>query len=177
MSEPTEGHAGETPPAPQDRRTFLSRASSLAMVGGLAAGYGTLGYMAGRFLYPAHGEPSAWLFVGEAARLARGDVISYTTPSGQTVTIRRRAEEGTEEDFLALSSTCPHLGCKVHWEGQNDRFFCPCHNGVFDPQGKAIAGPPGEAGLSLPHYPLRLADGLLYIEVPVSRPRGQEPEA
>jgi hypothetical protein len=49
MRETPEGHPGEEPlPNPEDRRTFLGRASTLAMVGGLAAGYGTLGYMAGR---------------------------------------------------------------------------------------------------------------------------------
>jgi len=66
----------------------------------------------------------------------------------------------------ALSSTCPHLGCQVRWEAQNDRFFCPCHNGVFDQSGVATAGPPGEAGQSLPKYELKVEDGLLHIAVP-----------
>ena len=37
---------------PADRRTFLSTASSVAMAGGLLAGYGTLGVLAAQFLYP-----------------------------------------------------------------------------------------------------------------------------
>ena len=69
------------------------------------------------------------------------------------------------EAFAALSSVCPHLGCQVHWQPQNDRFFCPCHNGVFAPDGTGIGGPPGDAGQSLPRYPLKLENGLLFIEV------------
>ena len=76
---------------------------------------------------------------------------------------------GDVDDFIALSSTCPHLGCQVHWEAAHDRFFCPCHNGVFDPSGRGLSGPPGEAGLSLPSYNLRVDNGLLFIEVPVTR--------
>jgi len=60
---------------------------------------------------------------------------------------------------------CPHLGCQVHWEPQNDRFFCPCHNGVFSPDGVATAGPPAEAGQSLLEYPLKVEGNLLFIEV------------
>lgn len=150
-----------------DRRMFLSTTSSVAMAGGLAAGYGALALMAGRFVYPSKPRPLAWMFVAEVNHLKPGDTLRYETPAGQTVTITRRGDEGTADDFLALSSTCPHLGCKVHWEGQNNRFFCPCHNGVFDPSGKATAGPPAEAGQSLPRYALRVERGLLFIEVPV----------
>jgi Rieske Fe-S protein len=55
----------------------------------------------------------------------------------------------------------------VHWEAQNDRFFCPCHNGAFDRQGNATAGPPAAAGQALLRFPLRLENGLLFIEVPI----------
>ena len=37
---------------PTDRRDFLSRTSTVAMAGGLVAGYGAFGAMAVRFLYP-----------------------------------------------------------------------------------------------------------------------------
>ena len=79
----------------------------------------------------------------------------------------RRAEQGTAEDFVALSSTCPHLGCQVHWQPGEKRFFCPCHNGTFDPEGRALSGPPFEAGQSLGRYPLKIEDGVLFIEVPM----------
>ena len=42
----------------------------------------------------------------------------------------------------AVSATCTHLGCQVHWEGKGTRFRCPCHGGVYDATGKVLAGPP-----------------------------------
>jgi Rieske Fe-S protein len=148
----------------RERRTFLSRLSGLTMVAGLLAGYGTFVHLAGRFLYPARKPGTRWLFVAEVARFAPGTSLVYRTPSGATVTIARRTlDEGS--GFLALSSICPHLGCQVHWEAANRRFFCPCHNGVFDPSGKATSGPPADAGQSLLPYALEVRDGLLYIAV------------
>lgn len=166
MLEPSNDGPQAPLPSP-GRRTFLSKASTVAMASGLAAGYGTLLYMAGRFLYSSQPRKLAWLFVREADRFKVGEVLRYQTPAGQTVTITRRGEGGTVDDFLALSSTCPHLGCQVHWEPQNNRFFCPCHNGAFEPTGKAIAGPPAEAGQSLPQFPLRLENGLIFIQAPL----------
>jgi Rieske Fe-S protein len=152
---------------PPDRRTALSLVSSAVMACGLAGGYGAFAAIAGRFLYPSHARKMAWVFVGEATSIKVNDVFHFQTPIGQQVTITRRKNEGKAEDFLALSPTCPHLGCQVHWEEQNNRFFCPCHNGAFDPAGKATAGPPADGGQSLPTFPLRLDNGLVFIEVPV----------
>jgi len=152
-----------------DRRRFLTNASRVAMAAGLAAGYGTFGWIAGRFLYPAEAGEGIWQFVSEVDGIASGESLRYTGPSGETINVARQGRDGGVDDFIALSSTCPHLGCQVHWEPQNDRFFCPCHNGIFDPSGVATGGPPGDAGQSLPRYPLRIEDGLLFIQVP--RPR------
>lgn len=164
-----------------DRRRFIANASRVAMVAGLAAGYGTFGYIAGRFLYPAEAGTGIWQFVSEADGLRPGESLLYTGPSGETINIARQGATGGVDDFIALSSTCPHLGCQVHWEPQNDRFFCPCHNGIFDPSGVATGGPPGDAGQSLPRYPLRIEEELLYIQVPrprfaASGPPGHLPE-
>jgi nitrite reductase/ring-hydroxylating ferredoxin subunit len=137
------------------------------MSAGLLGGYGLFAFIAGRFLYPARPQRRQWMFVAQVARLAVGESLLYRAPSGETVNIARQARQGSADDFIALSSTCPHLGCQVHWEAHNNRFFCPCHNGVFDAAGSGIAGPPGDAGLTLPRYPLKIDQGLLYIEVPV----------
>ncbi len=45
-------------------------------------------------------------------------------------------------DFVAMSNICTHLGCRVRWIAERGEFFCPCHNGVFDKDGKVLAGPP-----------------------------------
>ncbi len=151
---------GESP-----RRRFLSTSSKALMVAGLAGGYGALGAVAGRFLYPAAPPERDWLFVSEEARLAVGDSILFRAPSGERISVTRQARGGDAGDFIALSSVCPHLGCQVHWEAQNDRFFCPCHNGTFDSQGVGTGGPPGDAGQSLPRYDLKIEDGMLFIHL------------
>ena len=157
--------AGRIPP----RRRFIGNISRAAMVTGLAGGYGAFGLIAGRYLYPSRAASSTWQFVVEVRRLSPGDSLEFEAPSGERINIARQGSAGEAEDFVALSSTCPHLGCQVHWEPQNDRFFCPCHSGVFNRFGVATAGPPADAGQSLPEYPLRIEDGLLFVQVPEVR--------
>lgn len=42
----------------------------------------------------------------------------------------------------ALSAICPHLGCIVPWDASRNAFVCPCHGGVFGPDGAYRSGPP-----------------------------------
>ena len=148
------------------RRRFLTRASRAAMAAGLVGGYGGFALIAGRFLYPARPRPTARRFVTTVDRLRVGDSLLYRAPSGESIHVTRHGSQAAARAFAALSSTCPHLGCRVHWEPQNNRYFCPCHGGVFDPSGVATAGPPGDAGQSLPRYPVDVRDGLIFVEVP-----------
>src|SRR5262245_7190220 len=150
-----------------ERRRFLG-ATSLAMAAGLAGGYGAFAVMLGRFVYPAGGSNRGWLFVCQVDQLAPGHALDFASPSGQKIVIARQGQGVAAEDFLALSSTCPHLGCSVHWEGQNNRFFCPCHNGAFDRNGVATSGPPAAAGQSLTRFPLKVENGLLFLEAPLT---------
>lgn len=160
-----EVHSGDATPDTAERRRILS---TLGMIGGMAASYGTFAAMAGRFLYPAHPARLEWMYVAPLAELPAGASLAYRSPDGLSVTITRSNDEGeaTVSDFIALSSICPHLGCRVHWEPGNERFFCPCHNGVFDPQGKATSGPPAVDGQDLARYELKIENGLLFIKVP-----------
>lgn len=150
-----------------DRRTFLSTSSSLMMAGGLVSSYGTFAYFSGRFLYPASDLATGWMFVGQVVTMKKDVSIDFKAPNGAKMVITRLADSGTVADFRALSRVCPHLGCHVHWEPHNNRFFCPCHNGVFDAEGKATHGPPADASQSLPEYQLKIEDGLLFVEVPL----------
>lgn len=154
-----------------DRREFLSTVSTVAMAGGLVGGYGTFAFMAGRYIFPTDVE-TPWLFVVEADGIRPGESLAFESPTGVRVAIARRPEvdpprSANTQDFIALSSVCPHLGCRVHWEPHNHRFFCPCHNGVFDPEGKPLSGPPKAANQELSRYPLKVEGGLLYIAMSV----------
>lgn len=152
-------------PGDPKKQELLSRLANIAMVAGIATAYGTLAAIMARFLYPSRPPARDWMFVGNVDRFAPGESRVFRTPAGETVNITRQGNGIDAADFVALSSVCPHLGCQVHWEPQNDRYFCPCHNGVFSPDGIATGGPPAEAGQSLPEYPLKVERSLLFIEV------------
>jgi nitrite reductase/ring-hydroxylating ferredoxin subunit len=151
------------------RHARLRLSSTAAMIAGLAGGYGLLAWVSTRFMLPARIGRMQQFFVASVGDFPVGNTLLYHTPNGHSVNITRQGTAGSADDFIALSSTCPHLGCQVRWEGQNNRYFCPCHNGTFDPSGKATGGPPGEAGQSLPRYALTVERGLLYISVPAEQ--------
>lgn len=154
--------------AEPNRRSFVSVFSSIAMAIGLTGGYGMFAALAARFLFPSNSRADRWLFVANRTSLDVGSSINFQAPGGQRIVITCLAETGSADDFIALSSVCPHLGCQVFWESHNSRFFCPCHNGAFDLKGTATEGPPKAAGQSLSRYPLKVERGLLFIEVPES---------
>ncbi len=173
MAESQHDHDKESSSTPTDidddgsRRDFLTTASTVAMAGGLIAGYGPLAAMAGRYLYPAKDHNDAWQYVAIVDEITREESLIYQSPSGARVVIARQGDGNTAGDFVALSNVCPHLGCSVHWEPQNARFFCPCHNGAFDATGKATLGPPAQANQSLKQFPLQVVGNQLYILAPL----------
>jgi menaquinol-cytochrome c reductase iron-sulfur subunit len=65
-----------------------------------------------------------------------------------------------ETEFTAFSVNCTHLGCPVRWLPDADLFMCPCHGGVYNNQGKVVAGPPPK---SLYKYPVRINNGQVEI--------------
>jgi menaquinol-cytochrome c reductase iron-sulfur subunit len=56
-----------------------------------------------------------------------------------------RGKGGAGDQIDVLSSTCPHLGCLVNWHPDRSQFVCPCHGGIFDPDGARVAGPPARS--------------------------------
>ncbi len=77
------------------------------------------------------------------------------------------------EDIIAMSPVCTHLGCTVSWEGNEDypdQFFCPCHDGRYEKDGTNIKGtPPPEP---LHRYEHQIDDGMLYLSTK-AKPRGE----
>lgn len=45
-------------------------------------------------------------------------------------------------EYHALSATCTHLGCTVQYRPDLREIWCPCHNGMYDLNGRNISGPP-----------------------------------
>ena len=63
-------------------------------------------------------------------------------------------------DFVAMSNICTHLGCHVRWIVDQEQFFCPCHNAVFDQAGEVVTGPPPRA---LDRYEVKIEDQQIFI--------------
>lgn len=144
--------------SPISRRKFFS---NLAMWGALAASYGTGAFYALRYLLPEKKTKKLRkVYVAPAESFTAGKTLKFKLPDGNEALIFRSGEK-----FLAFSNTCPHLGCKVKWQPQESNFFCPCHNGVFDPNGTAIAGPPAQEKKNLRQYGLERDGNSLYILV------------
>lgn len=72
---------------------------------------------------------------------------------------------GTE--VMVFDPRCTHLGCAYHWHAKTGQFLCPCHNGVYDREGRVVSGPPPRP---LDTYPTRVEGGALYV-VPVPQRR------
>ena len=50
----------------------------------------------------------------------------------------------TENGVTARSLLCTHQGCNVRWVEAEQVYYCPCHEGRFDAEGRPIYGPPRE---------------------------------
>lgn len=63
-------------------------------------------------------------------------------------------------NFIAMSNICTHLGCRVRWIQDKERFLSPCHNGIFNKQGYVISGPPPRP---LDRYEVKVENGQIFI--------------
>lgn len=73
-----------------------------------------------------------------AAALAERQADGWYQTRKQTIVFIDREGDG----YRALSATCAHLGCRVRWDDAKKQFLCPCHGGVYDREGRVLAGPP-----------------------------------
>jgi menaquinol-cytochrome c reductase iron-sulfur subunit len=67
-------------------------------------------------------------------------------------------------DIIALSPVCKHLGCTVNWNSDPsnpNKFFCPCHYGLYEKDGTNVPGTPPLAPLDV--YKSEVKDGFLYL--------------
>ena len=112
---------------------------------------GALGALLGVFaLKPASAASrERWIRAGTLLELTPGVPVPrvlvvarddgwYRERGRQTVFLVRDGKRSVK----VLSATCTHLGCQVRWEPESKRFLCPCHGGVYGPDGRVLDGPP-----------------------------------
>ena len=109
---------------------------------------------------------------GEPKFVARIDEITtsgyklfrYPTKNDPCILVRL-----AERKFAAYSQSCTHLKCPIHYQHQEKRFYCPCHEGFFSAEdGRVLAGPPPRA---LPRYPLEIRGQEIWVLPAPADPR------
>jgi Rieske Fe-S protein len=135
-----------TSPASAGRRRTLA----ILVNSTLALLTGAFGTLLGAFaLTPAVSRRDRWVRAATMTDLSAGVPVTrvltvpraegwYRERARQTVFLLWDAQRGVR----AMSATCTHLGCQVRWDGQDGRFHCPCHGGVYDADGRVVSGPP-----------------------------------
>ena len=155
-------------PSKQDlsRRNFMSLA--IAGIGGIISailGIPAIAYIVGPALAQ---QAQDWVELGSIKKVALGTPTLFkVTLTHQTGWVSSQEEVDayvlTEDgqNYVALSNVCPHLGCRVRWIPDQGKFFCPCHNGIFNKDGSLVSGPPPRP---MDRFQTKLDNGNLFIK-------------
>ena len=114
-----------------DRRRALQ-----LLLSGSAVGVAALvGWPVARYVQPAPEDEAA-----SAVELSDDEIGLW---DAKLIALRGRPVlvVNTGEGYQALSAVCTHLGCIVKWKKGRRQFFCPCHGGRFDVEGRVLGGP------------------------------------
>lgn len=130
----------EPPSHPLARRSFLGGGVGLALTG-------------------CAGSAESWEVkpVPVEAGVVEIDIKDYPellTPGGLLALRPGRARKPVlvqrleNDQVRVLSLRCPHLGCTVRWDNEQQELRCPCHGSRFDDRGSVLEGPATD-GLSV----------------------------
>lgn len=112
--------------------------------------------------------PVKWISVGKVDDFEIGKTVTvaFNDPSplpwaGITAKGAAWLRRAGENEFIAFSVNCTHLGCPVRWLPDAELFMCPCHGGVYYKDGSVAAGPPPRP---LVRYDVRVVNGQVKIK-------------
>jgi menaquinol-cytochrome c reductase iron-sulfur subunit len=149
-----------------NRRRFFTRVSvaCAAAIAGLA-GVPIIGFLIAPIVRPARPE---WRGVGKVDSFGIGQTVQvqFSDPSplpwsGITAKTAAWLRRVGDDEFIAFSMNCRHLGCPVRWVEAPKLCMCPCHGGAYYEDGSVAAGPPPEP---LARYAVRVKDGQVEIQ-------------
>lgn len=163
-----QGDAGSSPVVPlagevTRRRFFTVLLNGLAALVGAALAVPAVAYI----LSPARRvSKAAWAFLGNVEEFplnqpklthfaAPGTAAWMRDPMHRAVYVVNRGEG----QFTVYDVHCTHLGCPVQYNAAVQRYFSPCHGGVFDFEGRILAGPPPRP---LDRYEVKVDGGKVY---------------
>ena len=86
--------------------------------------------------------------IGKAGTMPVNQAVPFSYPdaSSPCVAIRMGSPVtggvGPNNDIVAFSSMCTHMGCPVAYDGGTKTFKCGCHFSIFDPEhgGQMVCG-------------------------------------
>ncbi len=154
----------EPEPLPPSRRRFIT--TLLGAISGAIAGI--LGVpLAGFFSLPAlRGREFAWAEAGPVNQFKVGEItFVLLKPLKRPVWPEEAPKMGVfvsrkaDGSFEVFHTHCTHVGCPINWNPGAQRFFSPCHGGVFDRDGRVLAGPPPRP---LDRHEWKVENGVLY---------------
>ena len=91
-----------------------------------------------KFVFPPYKEPDeVILAAADFKDMPPGSVKNFAW--GLKPGFLRAKADGT---LTAYVGVCTHLDCNVTWRPEQRKFFCACHDGWYDEDGKNIQGPP-----------------------------------
>lgn len=155
----------ETSDGMMTRRQFMKAAIAVigSLIGG-AVGLPAVAYVVGPALKKTADE---WVRLGAISKVELGTPTLFKTvierqtgwiTDQQEISAYVLTDDG--QTFIAMSNICTHLGCRARWIPEQEKFFCPCHNGVFDKDGSVVSGPPPRP---LDRFETKVESGVLFI--------------
>jgi Rieske Fe-S protein len=150
-------------PPDKSRRAFMFFVP-LGAIGGMFVAFSTAAF---RFLRPvvsARGQQ--WIDVAVVGE------INGSKPIARKVVVEQIAGWGKSfaphsvyilpaKNNQVLSAVCPHEGCEVSWQAEENVFACPCHDSNFAADGARLYGP-ARRGLDI--LPSRVEEGKLQVQ-------------
>jgi cytochrome b6-f complex iron-sulfur subunit len=85
-----------------------------------------------------------------------GDTRFFKFKGKPAILIRK-----SENEVIALSAVCTHLGCIVKYSHSDSTLKCPCHGAKFDVNGKVLGGP---APTNLDQFSASIESGSVVVE-------------
>lgn len=117
------------------RRQFLA----WGWFGTMAGLLGSSGYSVYTFLKPLlDGSFGGKIKIGLASLFSEPGSITHVNDARVYIS---HVKDEEEEGLLALWQRCPHLGCTVPWNEEEQKFRCPCHGSVYNKKGEVLDGP------------------------------------
>ncbi len=123
-------------PTLRSRRSFLDMVIGLGFTGLAAA----VLYPVARYLIPpVRSGPGTRSVVLDPDDPAQVDPETRIFVFGSRPGILVKGPGG---QWKAFSAVCTHLSCTVRFQAESNQIWCPCHNGLFDLNGRNIPGTP-----------------------------------